>query len=128
MVLPSLSAILTPPEAMKHNHGSDIYTQQVVLRDAASIHIHFQKINCMVLYSKYSVYRQSIHMKHSLLCPLTLRVTLKQPPFYLKQWKSSLMLNTLSSIKSVAQQTLPTCQVVKQVLNLVHTGPTPKLQ
>lgn len=60
-------------------------------------------------------------MKHSLLCPLTLKVTLK-PPLYHKQWKNSLMLNTLSSIKSVAQQTLPTCQVVKQVLSLIHTG------
>jgi len=57
----------------------------------------------MVIYSKYNVYRQSIHMKYSLLCPLTLRVTLKQPLLYLKQWKNSLMLNTLSSSKSVAR-------------------------
>lgn len=68
----------------------------------------------------------AFNIKHFLLCPLTLRVTLKQPPLYLRQWKNSLMLNTLSSMKSVEQQTLPTCLVVKQVFSLVHPGPITK--
>lgn len=85
-----------------------------------------RKVTIWLQTLKYNVYRQRIHMKHFLLCPLTLRVTLKQPPLYLIQWKNSLMLNTLSSMKSVAQRTLPTCQVVKQVFSLVHPGPITK--
>lgn len=72
------------------------------LRDAARIHIPLPE-NFMY---KYVLNTKCVTFYKYSLCPLTLTGTLKQPPLYLTQWKNSLVLNTLSSSKPAAKQTL----------------------